>query len=119
VTPPINNDHNETVVRHLRSQPLRLDSLSVQVGKLGTAHAVRLVPGSAQVSYLLPALGVAVLVQPAIAVGHVLPWLQKVAQREDVRALVVVDNRLRLANQIPSELAGKPVRILFLAGARG
>lgn len=108
----------ESVVRSLRAQPLRIEALPSLLRKQAPASEVRFVPGSATASYILPGMGLAVVVQPAVAESRVLQLLEQVAQRPDTQALLLVDSRWRLGFKLPLAIEGKPLR-LQLVGSRG
>lgn len=119
MTPPLLETHLDSIVRSLRAPGLRADNVGLMLLKQGTVREVRFVPGSAQPSYILPGLGLAVLVQPAVAFSRVPALLEEVAKRKDVEAVILLDGRLRLVGDLPVRVNGKPFRFLGLAGPRG
>lgn len=109
-------DLTDEAIRFLREQPVTVSSLSGRLSKLGTVREVRFVPGSSQASYIIPRLSLAVVVQPAMAASRVPQLISEVAKRSDVKAVVLVDSRWRLANALPTEISGRPLRLLLVGG---
>lgn len=118
MTPPLLENQLDAIVRSLRDQPLRLSALPSLLRKQGPVSEVRFVPGSATTSYMLPGMGLAVVVQPAVAESRVLAILEEVAKRPDTHALLLVDYRWRLIFKLPLAVAGKPLRVQIVAGGR-
>lgn len=118
MTPPLLENQLDAIVRSLRAQPLRLKDLPFVLRKQAPLSDVRFVPGSAQASYILRGLGLAVVVQPAVAESRVLALLTEIANRPDVQAVLLVDGRWQMAAALPYQIANKPFRFQVLAGAR-
>lgn len=119
MTPPLLETHLDSIVRSLRAPGLRASNVGTLLLKQGVVREVRFVPGSAQPSYILPGLALAVLVQPAVSFSRVPALLEEVAKRTDVDAVILLDGRLRLIADLPVRVNGKPFRFLGLAGPRG
>lgn len=119
MTPPLFETQLDVIVRSLRDPGLRIGNIANLLRKQGKVREVRFVPGSASTDYLLPDFGLAVVIQPAVFPNGVLKILENVAKRETVKAIILIDNRWRLAGDLPMAIGGKPFRFLGLAGPRG
>lgn len=88
--------------------------LAALAGHYGACLSEHIFDKKNRIDFYLPDVGVGVECKVQGSVATVAEQLQRYAQRDEVRGLVLV-TRCR-AHRLPTTIAGKPLRVIWVAG---